>query len=304
LLAGIPVYVTCTGGDLGLASQCSEIAAGTGGFYVDSEAPARLPEAFVDFHARIWRKDPIHSFTSWEKPIAAGVTSPAAPIYVEKGCESVTFTLIWQDPKAKAAMSVVDPKGKLHQSRPLPQGRFVRVRNPIPGDWRMRIDWSGGRPEKYVMRAYSRNRLLGMAATVRHKNVLPGQPIYVYASPCSVGRVTAPGSKITATVRRPDGKRDVIELADGGRRENRQDDVEKDGTFTGVYTNTKVPGPYQFLLRAEVDGWQQSFDCHERDPKYRSPRFAREVRLSAAVGDPKVVEREPEDGKVKPSGKR
>jgi Mg-chelatase subunit ChlD len=52
LAEGIEVYVTCTGGDLGLESQCSEIATGTGGFYVDSADAARLPLAFGEIAAR------------------------------------------------------------------------------------------------------------------------------------------------------------------------------------------------------------------------------------------------------------
>jgi len=52
LADGIPVYVTCTGGDLGLESQCSEIATGTGGFYVDSADAAKLPLAFGEMAAR------------------------------------------------------------------------------------------------------------------------------------------------------------------------------------------------------------------------------------------------------------
>ena len=39
---GIPVYVTCTGDDDGLDSQCAEIAAGTGGTYVDSADAGNL----------------------------------------------------------------------------------------------------------------------------------------------------------------------------------------------------------------------------------------------------------------------
>lgn len=53
LADGIPVYVTCTGSDLGLASQCSEIATGTGGHYTDSADAGALALAFADFHERI-----------------------------------------------------------------------------------------------------------------------------------------------------------------------------------------------------------------------------------------------------------
>lgn len=48
---GIRVYVTCTGSDFGLQSQCSEIATETGGHYVDSSGSASLPLSFVDIAA-------------------------------------------------------------------------------------------------------------------------------------------------------------------------------------------------------------------------------------------------------------
>lgn len=287
---GIPVYVTCTGGDLGLASQCSEIATGTGGFYVDSADPARLAEAFVDIHERISRRDAIGSF-------ASSTATPDTTFYVEEGSESVTFTLIWHEPNAKADMAVIDPAGNQYRSTSLPQGLFVRVKSPIPGDWRMIIGWSGQGSESFVTRAYSRNRIHSLTAAVRHASVLPGKEIYVFAYPRSHGgSVTDPTKKITGTVLRPDGSTDAIELNDMGRLlSGGGDDIDKDGIFTGVYRNTDMKGPYQFLLRAEVDGWRQSEDRERPDPSVVSPRFVREVRVSAAVGDPTDVEPDPED---------
>ena len=54
-------------------------------------------------------------------------------------------------------MTMLDPAGASHSSSDLNQGRFVRVKNPLPGEWQMRIDWSGAAPARYVKRAYSRN---------------------------------------------------------------------------------------------------------------------------------------------------
>jgi hypothetical protein len=160
----------------------------------------------------------------------------------------------------------------------------------------MVIDWTGRPSRKYVVRAYSRNRIHSMATAVRHANVLPGQPIYVYAYPRSHGGpVTNPTRRIMGTVLRPDGRTEVFTLNDLGRRGRRGDDIDKDGIFTGVYRNTKIQGPYQFLLRAEVDRWRPSEESSKPDLRIRSPRFVREARVSAAVGNPKDVERDPDD---------
>ena len=291
LALGIPVYVTCTGGDLGTASQCSEIATGTGGFYVDSADSARLAEAFIDLHERFSNRDAIGSFTSW---IDANDTS----FYVEEGSESATFTLIWQEQTAGAYMAVIDPAGTVHESMEMPQGRFVRVKSPMQGNWEMAIDFRGAAPKYFVKRAYSRNQIHSLTAAVRYPNVLPGEDIYIYAYPRSIGgSVTDITKLISGTVLLPDGTTDVIELNDMGHLlPEGRDDLHEDGIFTGIYTNTKMKGPYQFLLRSEVDGWGQSTDRLRPDMNTRSPRFLREVRVSAAVGDPNDIVYDPEDG--------
>ncbi|MHC4086852.1 MAG: VWA domain-containing protein [Planctomycetota bacterium] len=292
LALGIPVYVTCTGGDLGVASQCSEIADGTDGFYVDSDDPARLPEAFTDLHERFSNRDAIGSYTSW-------IDTNDTGFYVEEGSESTTFTLIWQEQEADAYMAVIDPAGTVHESKPMPQGRFVRVKNPVEGNWEMVIDFKGPAPKHFVKRAYSRNRIHSLGAAVRHKNVLPGEDIYVYAYPRSIGgSVTDITKQISGTVLLPDGKMDIIKLNDMGYRlPEGGDDLHEDGIFTGVYKNTKMKGPYQFLLRSEIDGWGESTDTLKPNLNTKSPRFVREVRVSAAVGDPDDIVEDPEDGK-------
>ena len=300
--AYVPVYVTCTGSDLGLASQCSEIATGTGGFYVDSEDANRLPEAFVDFHERISRRDQITSFATWmagAKPPQVGQDSI---IYVEDGSESTTFILQWHESGIEAVMYMVDPSGNSHESTWMPQGRFVRVTNPIPGNWKMVIDWSGSVPSSYLTRGYSRNRIHSMGIGVRYASVMPGEDIYVYAYPRSEGgSITDPNQRIMGSVKRPDGSLDVIELNDMGRTlQGSGDDDKADGIYTGVYSRTNLKGPYQFLLRAEVDKWGLSLDQERVDTTMVSPRFIREVRVSAAVGDPNDVDPTPDDGSVEP----
>jgi hypothetical protein len=289
--AGIPVYVTCTGSDLGLQSQCSEIAAGTGGFYVDSADAAELAEAFVDIHERTSRRESIDS--------ARGrlLEARSKKVFVEEDSVSVTFALIWDDPNAEAEVIIIDPAGDQHRTERMPQGRYARFAYPMPGEWEMQIDPLGDVDSDYVARAYSKNQIHSLTAAIRYPTVLPGEDIYVYAYPRSVGgAVGDPERRIEAEVTLPDGSTDAFELHDAGRDPGGGgDDAYDDGIFTGVYRNTKLKGAYTFHLRSFIEGWPQSGDREVRDPTIESARFVREVRVSAAVGDPTDVEDEPED---------
>jgi len=300
LASGIPVYVTCTGGDVGLQSQCAEIANGTGGFYTDSADASRLPETFVDFQERIAGREAIASVEG-----VFGENDGESPaFFVDEGSESATFTLVWVDPKATAAMTVIAPDGAPHPSLAMPQGRYLRVAHPEPGEWTLRIDRGRGSQEpsesRFVARAYTENRVNSVRAVVRHTAVLPGGEIYLYAFPHSYGgAITDPGALIRAEVTRPDGERDFVELHDRGRDETGHgDDIPGDGVFTGIYRNTELKGAYTLRVQAEIDAWEQGYDAHERDPTYASPRFLREIRLSAVVADPSDVVVHPEDATV------
>jgi Mg-chelatase subunit ChlD len=289
--ARIPVYVTCTGTDLGLQSQCSEIAWKTGGFYVDSAGAAQLAEAFVDIHERTSRRESIDSAQG--RLLEAG----SKKVFVEEDSVSVTFAVIWDHPDAEAEMIIIDPAGNQHRTESMPQGRYARFASPVPGEWEMRIDPLEAVDSDYVARAYSKNRIHSLTAAVRYPTVRPGEEIYVYAYPRSVGgAVSDPEHQITAEVTLPDGSTDAFELHDAGRDPGGGgDDTNDDGIFTGVYRNTELKGAYTFHLRSFIEGWRQSGDRAVRDPTIESARFVREVRISAAVGDPTDVEDEPED---------
>jgi hypothetical protein len=284
LADGIPVYVTCTGGDVGLSSQCSEIAAATEGFYVDSEDADDLPQAFADFHEKISGRQGIDS--------ESGRLLAPTPkkVFVEQGAESVTFTLTWIDQAAIAAMTIIDPRGNPHGTLPMPQGRYARVRLPEPGEYLMVVTNLGNANSNstYVARAYSRNQTRSLTAAVRYPSALPGEPIYVYAYPRGLGGpITHPTSGIMGTVLLPNGQTDTIELHDRGHGLDVEgDDLGGDGVFTGVYKNTRLKGPYRFHLRADMSNWTQATDRDGLHLGLMSPRFVREVRLSAAVGDP------------------
>ena len=278
---GVPVYVTCTGSDHGLDSQCSEIASGTGGFYVDSADEAALAEAFMDFYERGANRDAI---ASDRRTLA---TAADKTVHVESGADSVAFALMWTDPSAEADLVVIDPDGNRRQSISMPQGRYARF-PAIPGNWTMVIDGHGDVDSPYVARAYLRHQTTHMNAAVRHPTVLPGQPIYVYAYPhTNAGSLTHPTGTISGTVLLPDGSTDVLQLHDQGRDpDGTGDDIAGDGVFTGVYKATNLAGGYTFLLRADIDKWFPSTDALTVNNTYESPQFMREVRISAAVHDP------------------
>ncbi len=288
--AGIPVFVTCTGSDVGLESQCAEIAAGTGGMYVDSAEAAQLPQAFADFHERITGREAIASHSGKLSALKKST------IYVEKGSESATFTLAWHDPATQAGMTAIDPAGARHRTLPMPQGRYLRVPKPMPGVWQFVID-AGGPDSRATLRGYSRNPISSLTGGVRKATLKPGEPLHVYAFPRSEGgAVSHPTQTIRALITLPDGSVDSFELHDQGRSVGAgEDDTADDGAFSGFYKNTKLPGGYTILLQARVDEWAQSYDRKKRDELLRSPLFERELQLAAAVRDPDQIEKDPDD---------
>jgi hypothetical protein len=201
---------------------------------------------------------------------------------------------MWEEEKAAADMVIIDPDGGQHGSLPMPQGRYARIGKPTPGEWEILID-PRGVDSAYVARAYSRNQIQSLTAAVRHRMVLPGRDIYVYAYPRSIGGgITTPKEGIMCAVLLPNGETDTMELHDRGLDANGQgDDLPGDGIFTGVYQNTKLKGPYRFHIRADIEKWSQSTDRSKYDPDLLNPRFVREVRVSAAVGEPGDIPQKP-----------
>lgn len=299
LLSGIPVYVTCTGGDLGLQSQCAEIGTGTNGFNSDSAQASKLPEVFVDFHERITGRQAIDSVHGNFSKIAS--FSPAS-FYVDEGSSSVSFSLLWNEADTKASVTIQAPDGATYQTRSIPQGQYARIANPISGNWQMRIDPSGRSNSNFVARAYVQNRVNVFNAYLRSNSILTGEEIYIYAVPQSFGGpITKQGEAFIAVVTLPDGSTRQIELKDNGRDSaGNGDDLAKDGIFTGVFDDTAQKGAYGFQVKADIEGWQLGEDGHVRDEDLTSPHFIREISVSAGVRDPNDIETTLEDD---PEGK-
>lgn len=296
MAAGIPVFVTCTGGDLGLQSQCAEIGTGTGGFSSDSADASRLPQNFVDFQERITGHQGVSSV---ENSFSKVHGAPPPTFFVDEGSESASFSLLWENAAASARVILVDPGGNNHQTQLIPQGAYARIANPLPGDWKMIID-SGGADSRFTAKAYVLNRISSLAVSTRWPTRKPGEEMYIFAFPRSKGgSITRPGTKLTARVSRPDGSSDTLDLFDNGRDgPEHGDDIPGDGVYTGVYKNTGLKGAYGFQVSGEFEKWEVVTGDPDQ-PKEKvntpSPKFLREVRVSAAVGEPGDHPTNPED---------
>lgn len=301
---GIEVHVTCTGGDLGLQSQCSEIATGTGGLYVDSADASKLPPSFAEIAARGFGHEMIGEqsadrvkilggaaeryssrlsarsaggsaealSTSIGKALAPWLAKSAAPnthgFYVERGSANGLFTVQWPETNLQLSALLVSPSGATQRMRPMPQGLFANVPNPQQGVWRIRVAKPAGAPDSYTARAYSRNYVLNVGGGVRYASVRPGEPITFFAYPRAEGKAlsTATGA-IRALVTRPDGVSEFVDMSDKGRGEG--DDVADDGVFTGVYKNTLARGAYSIAVFWTIDKWGRAVDAigHTFGPK-------------------------------------
>jgi hypothetical protein len=261
-----------------------------------------MPQAFVDFHERITGHQGIASVEgSMAKD--ASRESPPRTFFVDEGSESASFSVLWDNKDANARVQLVDPNGTQHQMRPIPQGLYARIKNPVSGDWKMQIS-STGADARFIARGYVHNRVNNLVVSTRWPTRKPGSEMYVYAFPKSKGgAVTEPGAKLTARVTRPDGSSDTVELFDGGRdAPDHGDDLAGDGVFTGVYKNTNLKGAYAFQVSAAIDKWHLSNDPHRRDENQVSPRFMREVRLSSSSGEAGDVPKVPEDDRPPQGG--
>jgi hypothetical protein len=273
LADGIPVYVTCTGDDLGLDSQCAEIATGTNGFYVDSSDSSELPESFADIHELIRGRSAARSVMS--------DTSKALTynVEIEADADVATFVGLCRDTDC-LAMSVIDPTGMTASCQRIPQGRFCRFHDPLPGDWTVVIDPIGQTQETYLSRAYVGNPVLHVPAVARFPVVEPGKPQLLCAHPTFMGPLI--GVAIAGFVEKPDGSTVAIQLNDQGTG---GDQASEDGTYCADFSDTMMPGAYSVRLLSNAMQAKLA-ECDPPDcPSVGAPAFVRETRFSFTVND-------------------
>ena len=248
LTDGIPVFVTCTGDDLGLDSQCSEIAAGTNGTYVDSADAAELPDRFVTFFEQLAGRQPVTR--------VAGTLSEAGrkpySVFVEKGAGALTIALLWHNPAAQVDVTVIDPTGKVFRTRAMPQGRWLRVPQPRAGEWKVQVRPGGSAASgPFTLRAFAQNPHAVLAAWPRRPVEQPGAPLQLCARPLYDGPLS--GVDIKGTLRTPTGTQHPLVLLDNGQAAN-GDEAPDDGTYCALFTGTSARGAYTLEVQAVARG--------------------------------------------------
>lgn len=287
--AGIPVMVTCTGADLGLDSQCAEIAAATGGVYADSADAGRLPQSFVKLSQRIEGREGLGVRTVEEGK------GGAYTVYVEGG--STSLTLVAQGQKGRLTLEAASPSGQVFQGTPMTEGVYLDVPSPEPGEWKVRVQ--GG---SVSLSGWSRNPSVSVPLAARYPTVLPQREITLYAYPRALGGAVSTQDSLLVTVTRPDGTTDQMKLHDRGREDDAGDDLADDGIFTGTYRDTTQLGAYTFSLATTLEGWTSSGDRIKRG-RDRIERAERVSEVSVAVNDPAKVDDRVDDPPATGGGK-
>lgn len=282
LADGIPVFVTCTGDDLGLDSQCAEIAAGTNGTYVDSAEAALLPDRFVSFYEQVVGRHPV--------AVAAGRVTEGGgqphQVLVEKGARVVTFVAQWRLAQVKAELILTDPKGKTYRGLPMTLGRFLRVKAPVPGTWTLRLTNASGTPggDVFSLRTFIENPRANLAASLQRKVIQPGEAFHVCARPIYEGPLV--GVKVSGTVDTPGGTSVAIDLRDDGQPAS-GDEIADDGTYCAMFKNTSVRGAYTFRLAGVANAVQPADHPHKGVAfvPYKPVDFWRWTDVSGTVDD-------------------
>ena len=283
LADGIPVLVTCTGDDLGLDSQCAEIAAGTNGTYVDSADAGELPDRFVTFFERLAGREPV--------TLAAGDLTEAGhkpyTVLVEKGAGAVTIALLWHNPAAQVEVIATDPKGKIHRTSAIPQGRWLRVAKPVAGEWKVTVRPGGSSASgRFTLRAYAQNAHAALAAWPRRPVEQPGAPLQLCARPMYDGPLS--GVNVKGTLQTPTGTRHQLVLLDNGQAAN-GDDVPDDGTYCALFTGTNARGAYTLEVQAVARG-AKALPNHQPGISAKATEpvdFERSAQTSVTVDDSK-----------------
>jgi hypothetical protein len=301
---GIPVYVTCTGDDDGLDSQCAEIAAGTGGTYVDSADAGEMPERFVGLYELTKHRSPSQYYMDYlfERRYEQ------YDFYVEKGADAVTFALLWQYPELKLEMEIKKPDGNFvdpKEINDIPLGQYYRVEKPDDGLWVILV--RGGQETSslleandnfsFVVRGYIENQKINVAAGVRKRVVPLGSEILVCARP--LDELPLLGVNISGNVFLPSGKmaekkEDQFFLHDDGSMETDSgDEIAEDGIYCGTFRDTKKErGAYLFRMKVNAMGEEvvfskdvePGFEDDLKDMREPTP-FMRAIEFSATVDD-------------------
>ncbi len=257
----IPVNVTCIGQGRN-STQCLDIASGTGGTFVDSVIEANLYDAFVEFVAEV------------EGSGVSGVTTAAIAegdsvdieVPVEQGVTQGRFVASWTEPVNDLDLQLFRPNGTqvpINQRIIGTQGEFYRIDTPETGTWTMRVQGTSvDLTEEFTTRVLLDNQALEFTSTLTRSVIAFPEAFTISANPTFGESIE--GCEVRATVERPDGTTEEVELQDTGTA---ADGDAGDGLYGISYSNfTAGDGFYTFVVRAR---------CGESDAAVFSPKESR-----------------------------
>lgn len=247
--AELGVNVTCIGSARD-STQCAEIATGTGGYFVDSPTEANLYDAFVDFVAKVEGSG--IAMTQLNTPIDEG-EAVDIDVVIESGAQQARFVVSWTRPTNNLDLQLLRPDGT---SIPVglrqlgTQGEFYRIDTPEAGTWKMRVEGTTvAGTELFSARVLVDNQELNFDSNIARSVISWPEGFFISAHP-SLGRGIA-GCDVRATVQKPDGTLEEVELQDEGAT---GDGDAQDGLYSVLYRNfTGGDGLYTFLVRVRCE---------------------------------------------------
>lgn len=209
------------------AEFLSELAANSGGVALRADDVAELIPLMVELAARTRGESLLLSRTRFEvaRALAGGSGRAEAPalrsfeLDLEAGARELIVALSAADSRRgdwKLIYELSDPEGQrwddtsavvLHD----PEWDLIRIPDPRPGRWRLRIYAAAPGVQVSNLTAFVRNPRIDFFADVHPRAASVAKPVVISARPVSVTGVEGP-VRIAGEVTRPDGSRVAVVL--------------------------------------------------------------------------------------------
>jgi VWA domain-containing protein len=247
----LPVFISCFG-EARDSTQCATIADRTAGRFVDSATAASSYDAFVEFAAQAERNEIAQ--TQLDVPITQGETSVPIPVVVEPGTQEARFVVSWKRPQSDLDLQLFRPNGTLMpmSERVLgTQGEFYQVDVPAAGTWIMRVSGTTvPAADSFSAHTILDHKEIRVDASLSKSAITWPSPFIVKTSPSLLGQ-SIKNCQVQATVQKPDGTSEVVQLRDDGES---GDGNANDGFYSVLYQNfTAGDGIYTFLVRVHCE---------------------------------------------------
>jgi hypothetical protein len=241
---GLRIHTVGVGAAPQFVGLLADIAQGTGGQTWITTAPdADLRQFFVEgVIASLQGNTP--QLVDYRRGSVVGAGSER--FQLEKGLSRAVFTLSWRRGTkldVRLERNGVDVSSRAR----VVNGTFYRlfvVERPAAGTWTLRL--SGRRGVKYEAAAIVDEHSVRSAVTVGRPILVAGEPLAMRVKVQVARRPLTRASRVVVTILKP-GESAAMKAPLVLRL-----DYRGDGVFAGVFRDTKVPGPYRFVVA--VDG--------------------------------------------------